>query len=78
LLLFPGHTDPTTVGDERQSNPFVRAWVGDAPLHQESVSALGMPATLLLEGPDYDGGTKAWVRFEDGHEAILGGSMITR
>jgi hypothetical protein len=33
---------------------------------------------LLLEAADYDGGTKAWVRFADGNEAIVGGSMVAR
>jgi hypothetical protein len=27
---------------------------------------------------DYDGGGKAWVRFRDGRDAIVGGSRITR
>jgi hypothetical protein len=33
---------------------------------------------LLFESADYDGGTKAWVRFGDGREAIVGGSMLSR
>ena len=36
------------------------------------------PATLVLWAPDYDGGNKAWVRFEDGEDAIVGGSQVKR
>ena len=36
------------------------------------------PATLILWAPDYDGGNKAWVRFEDGADAIVGGSQVKR
>jgi hydroxyacylglutathione hydrolase len=76
--LYPGHTQPTTVQEELDSNPFVLAWRGDAPLGDERVQVAGTDATLLLEGPDYDGGTKAWVRFDDGNEAIVGGRMVSR
>jgi glyoxylase-like metal-dependent hydrolase (beta-lactamase superfamily II) len=77
-VLYPGHVDPTTVADELAANPFVLAWRGERPLVDEPVQVAGSDATLLLEAPDYDGGTKAWVRFVDGNEAIVGGSMVTR
>jgi hypothetical protein len=36
-------------------------------------------ATLKLWAPDYDGGHKAWVLFEDsGEDAIVGGSQVVR
>ena len=35
-------------------------------------------ATLVLWAPDYDGGNKAWVRFADGSDAIVGGSQVKR
>ena len=35
-------------------------------------------ATLILWAPDYDGGNKAWVRFADGSDAIVGGSQVKR
>ena len=38
----------------------------------------GNPATLILFGPDYDGTHKAWVRYPDGRDAIVGGSQIER
>ena len=31
-------------------------------------------ATLVVWSNDYDGGGKAWVRFSDGRDAIVGGS----
>lgn len=77
-VLYPGHMDETTVERELAENPFVRAWRGDVELGEEQVSVGGVDAVLLLEGPDYDGGTKAWVRFPDGNEAIVGGSMVSR
>lgn len=77
-VVHPGHTDPTTIGEERASNPFLRHFAGeDAPL-DEPVTALGEPATLLVWGPDYDGGHKALVRWADGSEDIVGGSKVER
>ncbi len=76
--LYPGHVDATTVAEELATNPFVRAWRGDNPFVAEHVSVAGNDATLLLEAADYDGGTKAWVRFADGREAVVGGSMLSR
>jgi glyoxylase-like metal-dependent hydrolase (beta-lactamase superfamily II) len=75
--LHPGHMEATTVAAELETNVFVRAWRGDEPVRDDAVQFAGTDVTLLLRGPDYDGGTKAWVRFEDGREAIVGGSMIT-
>ena len=77
-VIYPGHMEQTTVADELEHNQFVRALRGAAPLGADQVTVAGQPATLLLEGPDYDGGTKAWVRFDDGRDAIVGGSMVTR
>src|ERR687891_1445707 len=64
----PGHTDPTTVADELESNRFVRIWRGLDPEGSEECTALGEPATLVLLGDDYDGGHKAWVRWPDGRD----------
>lgn len=76
--IYPGHMEPTTVGAELASNPFVRAWRGETTHADDPVIVAGTDATLLLEAADYDGGTKAWVRFADGNEAIVGGSMVSR
>jgi hydroxyacylglutathione hydrolase len=74
----PGHTDPTTVADELESNGFVRIWRGLDPEGSESCTALGEPATLILLGDDYDGGHKAWVRWPDGRDDIVPGSKVDR
>jgi hydroxyacylglutathione hydrolase len=76
--IRPGHTDPTTVADELESNRFVRIWRGVDPEGDERCTALGEPATLVLLGDDYDGGHKAWVRWEDGSDDIVPGSKVSR
>jgi hydroxyacylglutathione hydrolase len=43
-----------------------------------AAAAVREEATLLLWAPDYDGGNKAWVRFADGTDAIVGGSQVQR
>jgi hydroxyacylglutathione hydrolase len=77
-VIRPGHTDPSTVAEELESNPFVRVWRGLDGEGDEQVTALGEPATLVLWGPDYDGGHKAWVRWPDGSDDIVGGSRVDR
>jgi glyoxylase-like metal-dependent hydrolase (beta-lactamase superfamily II) len=76
--IHPGHTDPTTVGDELERNKFVRIWRGLDPEGEEPCTAMGEPATLVLLGDDYDGGHKAWVRWPDGSDDIVPGSKIQR
>jgi len=76
--VLPGHTEETTIAREAEENPFVRVWSGAEPEGTERVQVGGEPATLLVWSPDYDGKGKAWVRFEDGRERILGGSRVNR
>ena len=73
LRVYPGHTDETTIGDEWESNPFVTVWRGAAPEGTEPCTVGGEEATLVVWSPDYDGKGKAWVRFADGRDAIVGG-----
>lgn len=83
--IHPGHREPSTIGEEWESNPFIRVWRG---LDDEGSDAcsVGPPdaetrreATLVLWAPDYDGGNKAWVRFADsGEDAVVGGSQVKR
>jgi glyoxylase-like metal-dependent hydrolase (beta-lactamase superfamily II) len=77
-VLRPGHTDPSTVGGEYESNSFIRVWRGLDPEGSEPCTALGEPATLVLLGDDYDGGHKAWVRWPDGRDDIVPGSKVQR
>jgi glyoxylase-like metal-dependent hydrolase (beta-lactamase superfamily II) len=76
--VLPGHTEETTIGREREANPFVRVWSGAEPELGEAVRVAGREATLVVWSPDYDGKGKAWVRFDDGTDAIVGGSRVER
>lgn len=76
--VLPGHTDETTIGREWEHNPFVRVWRGVEPEGTERCRVAGREATLIVWSPDYDGKGKAWVRFDDGTDAIVGGSRVER
>lgn len=76
--VLPGHTDETTIGREFEENPFVRVWRGVEPEGVDRVRVAGRDATLIVWSPDYDGKGKAWVRFDDGTDAIVGGSRVER
>ncbi len=78
IRVLPGHTDETTIGREREENPFIRVWSGAEPEGTERVRVGGEDATLIVWSPDYDGNGKAWVRFDDGRDAIVGGSRVER
>jgi len=76
-VLLPGHGPETTVGLERDANPLARAVLGLESTESRAARALGRPARVLRVARDYDGGTKAWVRFEDdGTDAIVPGSRV--
>ena len=78
VFVRPGHTLPTTIGEERRENPFLRVMRGEDPPGVGRCRAFGRSATLIVHAPDYDGGTKAWVRFDDdGTEATVPGSRVT-
>lgn len=75
-VVLPGHREATTIGAERATNPFVRAWTTGEGLGSEPCTVSGEDATLLLRAPDYDGGSKALVRLASGRETIVGGSRV--
>jgi len=75
-VIHPGHADPTTVAREWEENGFIRIWRGLDPQGTDACLALEQPATLILLGEDYDGGKKAWVRWEDGKDDIVPGSQV--
>jgi hydroxyacylglutathione hydrolase len=77
--VHPGHTEPTTIGAEREENAFVRVWRGVDPESDERCTVWEKPATLVLFAPDYDGGHKAWIRWdESGEDDIVPGSQVQR
>ena len=76
--LHPGHREPTTVEAELEANPFVRVWRGLDAEASDRCAVSGRDATLILWAPDYDGGNKAWVRYPDGEDAVVGGSRVER
>ncbi len=76
--VLPGHTDETTIGREWEHNPFIRVWRGIEEEGDERVRVAGRAATLIVWSPDYDGKGKAWVRFDDRTDAIVGGSRVER
>ena len=78
-VVYPGHTDATTIGDEWENNPFIRVWRGLDPESTDRCRVREEEATLVLLGPDYDGGHKAWVRWDDsGRDDIVPGSLVER
>jgi glyoxylase-like metal-dependent hydrolase (beta-lactamase superfamily II) len=76
-VAHPGHTEATTIGEEWEQNPFIRLWRGLDESQEKRCTAFGQPATLLLRAPDYDGGTKCWVRFDSGGQLdVVPGSQV--
>lgn len=77
-VVRPGHTDPTTIGEEWETNPFVRLWRGLDEEGGDRCRVGEEEGTLVLFAPDYDGGHKAWVRWPDGSDDIVPGSQVQR
>jgi glyoxylase-like metal-dependent hydrolase (beta-lactamase superfamily II) len=75
-VIYPGHAHATTVAEEWDCNRFIRVWRGLDAEGDEPCQAFGKAATLILLGDDYDGGTKAWVRWPDGIDDIVPGSQV--
>lgn len=76
--VHPGHMESTTIGREAEHNPFLLAFRGQGRAGERPGRAFGRPVDVLLEAQDYDGGTKAWVRFLDSGElAVVPGSRLS-
>ena len=56
--LHPGHTDPTTVGDEWEQNAFIRVWRGLDEEGCDHCTVWEREATLVLWGPTTTAGTR--------------------
>ena len=77
MTVHPGHTEPTSIREEWENNPFIRMWRGADKPAEKRCTAFGQPATLLLSATDYDGGNKCQVRFdEDNALDIVPGSQV--
>ena len=81
------HDRPRPAGSHRRDDD--RPRVGGEPVrarlarrrargHRARDASTDRDATLIVWSPDYDGKGKAWVRFEDGADAIVGGSRVER
>ena len=49
-VIYPGHSDETSVAREWDANAFIRVWRGLDPEGSQPCTALGQPATLVLLG----------------------------
>jgi hydroxyacylglutathione hydrolase len=76
--VHPGHTDPTTIAAEWDENVFIRLWRGIDPAGDEPCTVNGRAGTLELFAPDYDGGHKGLVKWEDGSHDVVPGSRVVK
>ncbi|MCB0359820.1 MAG: MBL fold metallo-hydrolase, partial [Bdellovibrionales bacterium] len=81
VRIRPGHGEATTVIQELRKNPFVRLWRSIDPALKAPCQVRGTKAFLLCEAADYDGGSKALVRFLDSAtgetlDAVVPGSWL--
>jgi hydroxyacylglutathione hydrolase len=75
--VYPGHAEATLIGRERITNPFLRVMTDLDSAGTGTCLALGRPARLIVLARDFDGSTKAWVRFLDsGSDLVLSGNRV--
>ena len=77
-VIHPGHADASTVGREwehNRSSGSGAAWIRRAPSRAPR-SASRRRSCCSCD--DYDGGTKAWVRWPSGIDDIVPGSQVQR
>jgi hypothetical protein len=77
VRVAPGHSEPTSIGEERRANPFLRVLLGVDPEGTGRGLFSGVPVRVVVEARDYDGGTKAWIRDADGRDATVPGSRLS-
>ena len=78
-MCIPATPIPTTIGDEFENNAFVRLWRGLDEESDEKVTVWETPRRWSYGAPDYDGGHKAWIRWdESGKDDIVPGSQVVR
>src|SRR4029078_10169216 len=75
----PGHTEPTTIGEEWERNAFIRLWRGLDEESDERCRVGDEEAVLVLFAPHYHGGHKARGRWtETRRDDIVPGSAVER
>jgi glyoxylase-like metal-dependent hydrolase (beta-lactamase superfamily II) len=77
-VIYPGHGETTTVGQEFEKNPFVRAWADPEQIGNRPGRFEGKRVTVEVWARDYDGGHKARIRCLDGRREIVPGSRIQK
>jgi len=77
VRVAPGHSEPTSIGEERAANPFLRVLLGADAEGEGRGRFDGVDVRVIVEARDYDGGTKAWIRFRDGRDATVPGSRLS-
>jgi glyoxylase-like metal-dependent hydrolase (beta-lactamase superfamily II) len=78
MQVAPGHAAPTTIGDERRDNPFLRVMSGREPEGTARGVYDGEEVRLVVWARDYDSGFKAWVRTPAGRDMVVPGSRVQR
>jgi glyoxylase-like metal-dependent hydrolase (beta-lactamase superfamily II) len=78
IIVAPGHAEPTTIGDERARNPFLRVMLGTDPEGDGTARYAGREVRLVVWARDYDGGHKAWVRDPERGDDTVPGSRVER
>lgn len=77
MVVYPGHQENSTIGEEWEHNPFVRYWRGVTPAHGGGCRVKGREATLLVQAQDYDGGWKCLLReVGESEDRLVPGSRI--
>lgn len=77
-MVYPGHGEPTTIGEEREKNPFSRLWRGIDQPGSRPGRFEGKRVTIEVFAKDFDGNGKAQVRFLDGRLEIVPGSKLQK
>jgi len=78
MQVAPGHAAPTTIGDERRDNPFLRVMSGRDPEGTARGVYDDEEVRLVVFARDYDGGFKAWIRTLAGRDLAVPGSRVRR
>lgn len=77
VVLWCGHGPPSTVGEERDSNPIWRVALHGEPAEPvDRVAYRGGTVPVLAWADDYDGGRKALLKLEDDRLVVVPGSQV--